>query len=92
MITGNYTTLICSCTASITRQAHLVLSPFLIFGWLATLSTMWLLELPLAYILSAHTSLRGFGVPWATVAGLTLGMVIFTWYYLRGRWLNPGQT
>ena len=55
-----------------------------------TLSTMWLLELPLAYVLSTHTSLREFGVPWAIVAGMTLRMLIFTWYFLRGRWLRTG--
>jgi putative MATE family efflux protein len=56
-----------------------------------TLSTMWLLELPLAVFLSTQTSLREFGVPWAIVAGMTLRMVIFSWYYLHGRWLRTGQ-
>ena len=56
-----------------------------------TLSTMWLLELPLAFFLSTQTPLREFGVPWAIVAGMTLRMAIFIWYYLRGRWLRTGQ-
>ena len=56
-----------------------------------TLSTMWLLELPLAFILSTQTPLREFGVPWAIVAGMTLRMVVFAWYYLQGRWLRTGQ-
>ena len=58
---------------------------------IVTLSTMWLLELPLAFVLSNYTTLEEFGVPWAIVAGMTTRMLIFGWYFLRGRWLRTGQ-
>ena len=56
-----------------------------------TVSTMWAVELPLAYGLSFFTPLREFGVPWAIVIGMTLRFVLFTWYYKRGTWLKTGQ-
>ena len=58
---------------------------------IVTVSTMWLLELPLAYFLSRHTSLEELGIPWAIVFGMTLRLAIFTWYYLRGTWLRTGM-
>lgn len=56
-----------------------------------TVSTMWFVELPLAYGLSFFTPLREFGVPWAIVIGMSLRFVLFTWYYKRGTWLKTGQ-
>jgi putative MATE family efflux protein len=58
---------------------------------IVTVSTMWLLELPLAYVLSRHTSLEELGIPWAIVFGMTLRLMIFTWYYMRGSWLRTGM-
>ena len=55
------------------------------------LSTMWLVELPLAFALAQYTSLQEFGVPWAIVIGMTLRAVVFGVYFIRGRWLRPGM-
>ncbi|MCH8310046.1 MAG: MATE family efflux transporter [Chloroflexi bacterium] len=57
-----------------------------------TVSTMWAVELPLAFYLSQYTSLEEYGIPWAIVVGMTLRLFIFTWYYLRGKWLRTGTT
>lgn len=35
-------------------------------------------------------SLSQFGVPWAIVAGMTLRLLFFIWYYLTGKWLRTG--
>lgn len=56
-----------------------------------TVSTMWTVELPLAFVLSQYTPLDEYGIPWAIVAGMTLRLGIFTWYYLRGMWLRTGM-
>ena len=56
-----------------------------------TLSTMWAVEIPLAFALSLLTPLGQFGVPWAIVAGMTLRLLAFIWYYSKGRWLRTGM-
>ena len=55
-----------------------------------TLSTVWLVDVPLAFTLSNFTSLDELGVPWALVAGMTLRLVVFGWYFSRGSWLRTG--
>lgn len=55
-----------------------------------TVSTMWAFEIPLAYALANFTSLGQFGLAWAIVAGMTLRLVLFTWYYFSERWLRTG--
>ena len=55
------------------------------------LSTMWLIELPLAFALSQYTSLQEFGVPWAIVMGMTMRALVFGAYFIRGTWLRPGM-
>lgn len=54
------------------------------------LATMWLVEIPLAFILSQHTGLAEFGVPWAIVIGMTLRMAAYIVHFLRGTWLRTG--
>ena len=54
------------------------------------LSTMWLVEIPLAFALANFTDLGEFGVPWAIVIGMTVRMVAFGVYFLQGRWLRTG--
>ena len=56
-----------------------------------TVSTMWAVELPLAFVLSQYTALEEYGIPWAIVVGMTLRLFIFTWYYMRGKWLRTGM-
>ena len=55
-----------------------------------TVSTMWLFEIPLAFILANYTSLGQFGVPWAIVAGMTVRLLFFVVYYFSGKWLRTG--
>ena len=54
------------------------------------LSTMWLVEIPLAFALSQYTPLEEFGVPWAIVIGMTIRAVAFGVYFVQGRWLRTG--
>ncbi len=56
-----------------------------------TLSTMWALEIPLAFALSLLTPLGQYGVPWAIVIGMTARLALFFFYYSRGRWLRTGM-
>ncbi len=56
-----------------------------------TVSTMWAVELPLAFVLSQYTAFEEYGIPWAIVVGMTLRLFIFTWYYMRGKWLRTGM-
>ena len=56
-----------------------------------TLSTMWALEIPLAFALSLLTPLGQYGVPWAIVIGMTARLALFFVYYSRGRWLRTGM-
>ncbi len=54
------------------------------------LSTMWLVELPLAFALSQYTGLAEYGVPWAIVIGMTLRAAAYTVHFFRGTWLRTG--
>lgn len=55
-----------------------------------TVSTMWVVELPLAFVLSQYTFMVEYAVPWAIVIGMTLRLSIFSVYYLQGKWLRTG--
>lgn len=66
---------------------------FAIAGAGDTLPTMifsvvmiWLVELPLAYFLPGLTGTGVYGVRWAIVAGMTSGAVLYTAYFIIGRW------
>ena len=54
------------------------------------LSTMWLVELPLAFALSQYTPLAEYGAPWAIVIGMTLRTAAFSVHFARGKWLRVG--
>jgi Na+-driven multidrug efflux pump len=56
-----------------------------------TLTAMWGIEIPLAFALSNLTPLGPTGVPWAIVAGATLRLAMFAWYFGRGTWLRTGE-
>ena len=51
-----------------------------------TLLTMWLLQVPLAYILPKYTSLGVYGVRWGIVTAIFLRALIYTIYFKLGRW------
>jgi len=53
---------------------------------LASILTMWLIQLPLAYFLSHFTNLGVYGVRWAIVIGTAAGAIAYTVYFRSGRW------
>ena len=53
---------------------------------LASLLTVWLITLPLAYFLPRITTLGVYGVRWAMVAGMVVPAVFLTIYFKLGRW------
>jgi putative MATE family efflux protein len=53
---------------------------------LVSISTMWLIQLPLAYFLSRFTGLEVYGVRWAIVGGMVAGAIAYTLYFRFGRW------
>jgi len=50
-----------------------------------TLLTMWLVQVPLAYLLPNYTSLKVYGVQWAIVSALVLRAAIYSIYF-RMKW------
>jgi Na+-driven multidrug efflux pump len=53
---------------------------------LVTLTTMWLLQVPLAYFLSKYTGLGMYGVRWGIVIALVCRAVIYIIYFKLGTW------
>ncbi len=50
------------------------------------LLNMWLVQVPLAFLLPRVTGLGVFGVRWAIVAGTATGAIAYTIYFKLGRW------
>ena len=53
---------------------------------LATLLTIWVVQMPLAFLLPQVTDLGIYGVRWAMVVGMAVGAVAYTTYFRLGRW------
>ena len=53
---------------------------------LITLLMIWVVQLPLAFLLPRFTDLGMYGVRWAIVAGFVVGAIAFTTYFWQGRW------
>lgn len=51
-----------------------------------TLATMWLIQVPMAYILPKVTHLGVYGVRWGIASAIVMRAVIYTVYFRRGRW------
>jgi putative MATE family efflux protein len=51
-----------------------------------SLTIIWLLQLPLAFLLSRYTSLGVYGVRWAVVASAMTGTIAYIIYFRAGRW------
>ena len=51
-----------------------------------SLVVVWVLQLPLAFLLSRVTGLGMYGVRWAIVAGVVVGAVVYITYFRWGRW------
>jgi Na+-driven multidrug efflux pump len=53
---------------------------------LVMLTMMWLVQLPLAFILSRYTALGAFGVRWAVAASFIAAAIAYLIYFRAGRW------
>jgi Na+-driven multidrug efflux pump len=53
---------------------------------LITLAMLWVVQLPLAFVLSRYTELGVYGVRWAIVIGTVIGAIAFIIYFWGGRW------
>ncbi|MFC2071753.1 MATE family efflux transporter [Chloroflexota bacterium] len=53
---------------------------------LISLAMIWMVQLPLAFLLPRVTELGVYGVRWAIVAGLVVGAVAYITYFRLGRW------
>lgn len=53
---------------------------------LITLAMLWLVQLPLAFLLSRFTELGVYGVRWAIVISFFVGAISFMAYFWQGRW------
>jgi len=51
-----------------------------------SLLMMWLIQLPLAYILPKYTDLGVYGIRWAMVISIGAGTIAYTTYFRLGRW------
>ncbi|MBI2303889.1 MAG: MATE family efflux transporter [Chloroflexi bacterium] len=59
-----------------------------IMPMVVSLATMWLVQQPLALLLSRSTPLEEFGVAWAVVISMAARVVIYIPYFFWGRWLH----
>jgi len=51
-----------------------------------TLGMVWIVQLPLSFLLSRFTDLGMYGVRWAIVISFVVGAIAFTAYFWQGRW------
>ena len=51
-----------------------------------SLVTLWVIQLPLAFLLSRYTELDVYGIRWAIVIGLVVGAIAFIIYFWGGKW------
>jgi Na+-driven multidrug efflux pump len=47
---------------------------------------MWLVQIPVAFMLSRHTALGVYGIRWAMVASMLVGTIVYFIYFRTGRW------
>ena len=50
------------------------------------IAVIWLVQVPLAFLLPRVTDLGVYGVRWAIVAGMLVGAVAYTIYFRLGKW------
>ena len=53
---------------------------------LVTLLTIWMVQMPLAFLLPKVTDLGIYGIRWAMVASMAVGAVTYTTYFRLGKW------
>jgi len=47
---------------------------------------IWVIQIPLTYILSHYTSLGVYGIRWAMVVSTVVGTIAYFTYFRMGRW------
>jgi Na+-driven multidrug efflux pump len=55
---------------------------------LITWGMLWIIQLPLAFLLSRYTDLGVYGVRWAIVISFIVGAIAYISYFWAGRWKN----
>ena len=55
---------------------------------LITLVSLWIIEIPLAYVLSQYTGLGQFGIAWAIFLAMIIRAVAYIPVFFWGRWLR----
>ena len=53
---------------------------------LVSLMSIWVLQIPLAFLLPRLTDLGVYGIRWAIVIGVIVGAISYTAYFWAGRW------
>jgi len=53
---------------------------------LISLGAIWVIVIPLAYVLSNNTSLEVYGIRWAIAAGTVSSAIVYSIYFKLGRW------
>jgi putative MATE family efflux protein len=53
---------------------------------LITVGAFWIVQIPLAYVLSKYTGLGIYGVRWGMVFGMLASAIMFAIYFKKGRW------
>jgi putative MATE family efflux protein len=53
---------------------------------LITLAMLWVVQLPMAFLLSHYTSLGVFGIRWAIMIGFVIGAIAYIIYFYSGKW------
>ena len=51
-----------------------------------SLVMLWIIQLPMAFLLSKYTDLDVYGIRWAISIGLVIGAIAFILYFWNGRW------
>jgi putative MATE family efflux protein len=51
-----------------------------------SVAMIWVVQMPLAFLLSRYTSLGVYGLRWAIVANVLAGAIAYTIYFRLGRW------
>jgi putative MATE family efflux protein len=55
---------------------------------IVTLITMWGIEVPGAFLLSRYTAMGQYGIPVAVSVAMIFRIIIYTGYFVKGRWLR----
>jgi putative MATE family efflux protein len=51
-----------------------------------SIMVMWLVQIPVAFLLSRYTVLGAYGIRWAMAASMLVGSIVYFIYFRTGRW------